>query len=143
MNLFTSLDDPLQEKLSAFIRLQQRKKARPLRDHMAEWILGAIVEGECEITGYAVNQHDGKVWTEFSFYQSFEKRDCCDGEWRENSDPGERRGSCWQCSVCENSFGLGPDWVQWFEFCPTCGAKLDTADPERYAAEEEHDDRMV
>ena len=139
MNLFTSLDDPTQEKLTAFIHMQEKRQHRPLREHMATWILEAIVDGNCEITGYAVNQHDSKVWTEFTFFNAFDKRDCCDGEWWENSDPGEAPGSCWECSVCQNSIGLDAGWVQFFEHCPFCGASLDTAQPEQYvmAAEEE------
>lgn len=137
MNLFTSLDDPTQEKLTAFIRMQEKRQHRPLREHMATWILEAIVDGNCEITGYAVNQHDSKVWTEFTFFNAFDKRDCCDGEWWENSDPGEAPGSCWECSVCQNSIGLDAGWVQLFEHCPFCGARLNTEAPEQYAREEE------
>ena len=139
MNLFTSLDDPTQEKLTAFIHMQEKRQHRPLREHMATWILEAIVDGNCEITGYAVNQHDSKVWTEFTFFNAFDKRDCCDGEWWENSDPGEERGSCWECSVCQNSIGLDAGWVQFFEHCPFCGVSLSTEEPERYAREEETD----
>lgn len=139
MSLFTSLGDPMQEKLTSFIRMQEAQKDRPLRDYMVKWILEAIVSGDCEITGYAVNHHDSKVWAEFTFYKAFEKRDGCEGEWLENSDPGEKPGTCWQCSICDNSFGLDAGWVQFFEFCPTCGARLDTAAPERYAEEEAHD----
>ena len=59
------------------------------------------------------------------------------GEWLENSDPGEERGSCWECSVCENNIGLDAGWVQWFEHCPFCGVRLSTEEPERYAREAE------
>ena len=60
------------------------------------------------------------------------KAESFDGEWWENSDPGEERGSCWECSVCQNSIGLDAGWVQFFEHCPFCGASLDTKEAERY-----------
>lgn len=57
------------------------------------------------------------------------------GEWWEDSDPGEPEGSCWTCSQCKQSIGLSAMWIRWFQYCPFCGAKLNTEAPGKFAQE--------
>ncbi len=139
MKLFTTLDDPLQKDLVAFVEAAKHRKGKPLRDHMAQWVLESIIKGECEITGYAVDHRKQKTWLEFTYFREWENapKPEPEGEWWEASDPGEVRGTHWQCSICGNGFGLDAGWVRWFEHCPTCGALLDTSEPKKYAAMED------
>ena len=52
MSLFTTLDAPKQQALVEFVKAEKDRECRPLHDHIAEWMLEAIIKGDCEVTGY-------------------------------------------------------------------------------------------
>ena len=72
MSLFTTLDAPKQQALVEFVKAEKDRECRPLHDHIAEWMLEAIIKGDCEVTGYCVNHNTKKTWLEFTFFRDWE-----------------------------------------------------------------------
>ena len=64
------MDDDTRKGLLAFIEAQEAKP-RPhiLRGEVAAWILKAIVDGDCRISGSATDHTKKIMYVEFTFYE--------------------------------------------------------------------------
>ena len=64
------MDDDVRESLMAFIEAQEAKPwPHILRDEVTAWILKAIVDGDCRISGSATDHTKKIMYVEFTFYE--------------------------------------------------------------------------
>ena len=71
--MLTELDIALQKDLIDFIKKRESEKNQPFGKVLVAELLKKLINGDCMITGCAKNDKTGKLWVEYSFYETEEE----------------------------------------------------------------------